>query len=97
MTADPASTAVRDNPGAQRYEVESDGWMGILKYEPRPGAIALIHTEVPPALRGRGLADLLARFALEKARADGLRVIPICPFVKAFIKRHPEYQPLVQT
>jgi predicted GNAT family acetyltransferase len=86
---------VRDAPARHRYEIEIDGAVAVLEYQRRPGSIALIHTEVPPALRGRGLADQLARAALDQARAQGLKVVPICPFVKKFLERHPEYQSLV--
>lgn len=87
--------AVRDEPSRHRYEIERDGGVAVLEYRRRPGAIALVHTEVPVALRGHGLADVLARFALEAARTEGIKVIPICPFVQRFLERHPEYHALV--
>jgi hypothetical protein len=89
------SIPVRDVPARHRYEALVDGAVAVLAYQRRPGAIALIHTEVPPALRGHGLADQLATAALDAARAEGIKVIPICPFVKQFLQRHPEYQSLV--
>ncbi len=95
MAEEIGPSSVRDEPARNRYEIEIDGAVAILAYRRRPGSIALIHTEVPPALRGHGLAEVLARAALDAARADGLKVIPICPFVKKFLERHPEYQPLV--
>jgi uncharacterized protein len=87
---------VKDDVEAHRYEIDVDGQIATLAYQRRDSAIALIHTEVPVALRGRGLADGLAGFALDRARAAGLRVIPVCPFVKAYLKRHPDYQSLAQ-
>ena len=90
-----ASVPVRDAVERHRYEIEIDGAVAVLEYRRRSGAIALIHTEVPPALRGRGLADLLARAALDAARAEGIKVVPICPFVQKFLERHPDYQSLV--
>ena len=89
------SATVRDEPARDRYEIEIDGAVAVLEYRRRPGVITLLHTEVPAALRGHGLADRLARAALDAARADGLKVIPVCPFVKQFLERHPEYRPLV--
>ena len=90
--------AVRDNRELHRYEVTVDGALaGIVTYrlnEPE-AAITLVHTEVDRAFRGRGLADRLARHALDDARARGLQVRPDCPFVARFIRAHPEYQDLV--
>jgi uncharacterized protein len=90
--------AVRDNRELHRYEVTADGALaGILTYrlnEPE-ALITLVHTEVDRAFRGRGLADRLARHALDDARATGLRVRPDCPFVARFIGAHPDYQDLV--
>jgi predicted GNAT family acetyltransferase len=86
---DPEAT-VRDNPDASRFELEVDGQVAFLQYERRPGAIVLAHTEVPPPFRGRGLASELAKAAIEAARTQGLRVIAQCPFVKAYLRKHPE-------
>ena len=86
---DPEAT-VRDNTDASRFELEVDGQVAILQYERQPGVIVLAHTEVPPAFRERGLASALAKAALEAARAQGLRVIATCPFVKAYLRKHPE-------
>jgi predicted GNAT family acetyltransferase len=85
---------VVDNRTAQRYEIAVDGEVAFLEYQRRRHSIALIHTEVPASLGGRGLGPLLAKTALEAARADGLRVLIICPFLKAYLEKHPEYQAL---
>src|SRR5438105_7989627 len=85
-----AEPNVRDNPGAGRYGITVEGGTGILAYRRRPGAIALVHTFVPPPLRARGLAKRLVAFALADARGRGERVIPECPFVQAYIEKHPE-------
>ena len=85
-----------DAPDRDRYELSIDGEVvGFTAYRTRPGLIAFIHTEVDERLRGRGLADRLIRFALEDARARGLAVLPFCPFVKAFIEHHREFEALV--
>ncbi len=84
------SAAVRDNADAHRYEIAVGGQTAFLEYRRRPGVVVLVHTEVPPSLRGRGLAARLARFALESARSAGQRVVVRCPFVKAYLERHPE-------
>jgi predicted GNAT family acetyltransferase len=87
---------VADAPERDRYELSIDGEVaGFSAYRARPGLIAFVHTEVDERLQGRGLGDRLIRFALEDARARGLSVLPFCPFVKAFIERHREFEALV--
>jgi uncharacterized protein len=87
---------VADAPDAERYEFSIDGKVvGFTAYTARPGLIAFIHTEIDEDLQGRGLADRLIRFALEDVRSRGLVVLPFCPFVKAFIERHREFETLV--
>jgi predicted GNAT family acetyltransferase len=87
---------ITDVPAAQRYEAHRDGALvGFLEYVVKRGRIALVHTEVPPEHEGQGIAGVLARFALEDARRRALRVIPICPYVRTFLERHPEYADLV--
>jgi predicted GNAT family acetyltransferase len=96
MSTGSAQVVVRDNSNALRYELLLDGEMaGELRYRRRPDAIALIHTEVSQSLEGRGLGAELARRALDDLRARGLKIVPICPFVRAYIRRHPEYEDLV--
>jgi uncharacterized protein len=91
-----AEIVVQDNPDEQRYELLVDGsLLGALLYRRRPDAVALIHTEVSPSLEGRGLGARLASGALDDIRARGLQVIPICPFVRAYLGRHPDYADLV--
>ncbi|HEX9564818.1 MAG TPA: GNAT family N-acetyltransferase [Gemmatimonadaceae bacterium] len=86
---------IRDNEQLGRYELATEGGTAILTYRRKEDAIILVHTEVPEALRGRNLANRLARLALNEARRDGRRVVVKCPFVSAFIRRHPEYADLV--
>jgi predicted GNAT family acetyltransferase len=87
---------VADAPDRERYELSVDGEVvGFTAYRARPGLIALIHTEVDEQHQGHGLADRLIRFVLEDARTRGLAVLPFCPFVKAFIERHREFEALV--
>jgi predicted GNAT family acetyltransferase len=85
---------VTRNDAGHRYEVTVNGHTGALTYRESGSRITFIHTEVPPELRGRGLADALARAALDDARQRGLSVRPLCPFVRAFMTRHPEYADL---
>ena len=59
-----------------------------------PGVVTLVHTEVPEALGGRGLGGRLARLVLEAVRAEGAKVVPVCPFIAAWMKKHPEFDDL---
>jgi predicted GNAT family acetyltransferase len=88
---------VANNEQAHRFELRApDGSIAELVYHMRgPTTIVLLHTEVPPELRGHGIAGKLARAALEHARAHGLRVRVKCPYVRAFLEQHPEYRDLV--
>ena len=84
----PAELVVRDNPEESRLETEVNGQIATLTYERHPHAVVLVETDVPPALRGRGVANALAKWAIETAERDNLRVVAVCPFVQAYIKRH---------
>jgi uncharacterized protein len=87
---------VADAPDLERYELSvDDEVVGFTAYRARPGLIAFVHTEVDERVQGRGLGDRLIRFALQDARTRGLAVLPFCPFVKAFIERHREFEALV--
>ncbi|MGN6819219.1 MAG: GNAT family N-acetyltransferase [Sphingomonas sp.] len=87
---------VTDKRAENQIELEVDGHRAIAAYQLDDDTITFTHTFVPKKLEGRGVASKLIRAALDSARDRGLKVIPICPFVKAFIERHPEYQPLVK-
>jgi uncharacterized protein len=90
------STEISDAPDRDRYELSVDGQtVGFTEYRMRPGLIAFLHTEIDERVQGRGLGDTLIRFALEDARNRDLAVLPFCPFVKAFIERHREFEALV--
>jgi uncharacterized protein len=93
-TTDPASLVI-NNKDEQRYEVKIDEQFAVLTYKLQAGRIVFLHTGVPPALEGQGIASQLAFFALEEARAQHLTVVPRCPFVASYIRRHREYLPLL--
>jgi uncharacterized protein len=87
---------VTDAPERRRFEVTVDGELaGFLVYRAKKGLLALIHTEVEDRFEGHGLGGRLARFALDQARGQGLDVLPFCPFVNDWMKRHREYVDLV--
>lgn len=93
---DDAQIVVVDAPERDRFELSVDDELaGFLIYRLRPGLLALIHTEIEDRFGGRGLGGRLARFALDQARAEGLAVLPFCPFVDEWLKRHREYVDLV--
>jgi uncharacterized protein len=87
---------VVDNPEELRYEL----WLGatragFIEYRSEPGAILLVHTEVDPAVEGRGLGTRLVVGALDDLRARDLKLVPLCPFVRAYLRHHREYADLV--
>lgn len=87
---------VTDNPKQHRYEARLDGELvGYLAYRLHPQVITLVHTETLPAGQGRHVGSRLVQKALDDIRARGLRMVPICPFVRGWLQRHPEYDDLV--
>jgi uncharacterized protein len=87
---------IRDRPETRRYEVTVDGVpAGFADYERSEGRITFTHSEMDDAFAGRGLAGLLARKSLDDARAAQESVLPMCPFYRSWIQRHPDYTDLV--
>ncbi len=87
---------VTDNAEQRRYEArQGSEVVGFITYRLNPGRITLIHTEVAPALEGQGIASQLVAGALDDIRRRGLTIVAICPFVRAYLRRHPEYADLV--
>ena len=82
---------VTHNPQASRYELGIDGRLAILEYTERDGIYDLSHTFVPEELRGRLHASDLVSGALDDIRKKGAKIYPSCPYVAAFLRRHPEY------
>ncbi|MFI5336852.1 MAG: GNAT family N-acetyltransferase [Opitutales bacterium] len=91
----PTSPTVQHNVVAHRYEINVDGHLAVAEYELRDGRQVFTHTEVPVELRGRGLAEILVRQALDEARAVDRKIVPLCSYVAKFIERNREYQPLL--
>jgi predicted GNAT family acetyltransferase len=92
------ATVVSNNVAESRYEVLVDGRVaGFARYQRTPDAINFFHTEVDPQFEGQGLGSTLAAGALDDVRAAGGRAVATCPFISAYIKRHPEYGDLLAT
>jgi predicted GNAT family acetyltransferase len=92
----PDEVVVRDNATELRYEALVDGRMvGLLRYRQEPGLVVLVHSEVDLDLEGTGVGSELVRGALADIRARGLRMVPHCPFVIDYLRRHPEELDLV--
>jgi predicted GNAT family acetyltransferase len=87
---------VHDDPERRRFELDDDGHRAFVESRRSDGIITMTHTEVPKPLEGRGVGSMLVRGALDLTRQRGLKVLPRCPFVKAFIERHVEYTDLVK-
>jgi predicted GNAT family acetyltransferase len=99
--SDPMAVGVEpklvDNAELHRYEMSLDGQLATLRYKRMPGVIELVHTKVPDGLQGRGIGGALVRAVLDEVRAEGLKVIATCPFVRHHIETHPEYADLLES
>ena len=89
-------TEIVNNTEQHRYELAVDGHVAATYYTVADGVITFIHTEVPPELGGKGIGSKLIKGALDQVRAEGLKVIAQCPFVKAYIDKHPDYADLLK-
>ena len=93
----PMDITVAHETGRSAFTVNQDGVESILEYTRlESGTVAFVHTFVPPALRGRGIAEQLVSSGLGWARGQGLRVLPSCSYVAAYMARHPEWDDLRQ-
>jgi predicted GNAT family acetyltransferase len=90
-----AAPTVTNNVAEGQFEAKTAHGLARLRYVRRGDVLDLTHTSVPQDAEGRGVGTLLARAALEHAKAQGLKVIPSCPFVHAYVRKHPEYAALV--
>ncbi|MDL4771735.1 GNAT family N-acetyltransferase [Actinomadura xylanilytica] len=90
------SKEISDDADRSRYEIRVDGALaGFAEYRRQEGEIVFTHTEVDSAFEGKGVGGALARGALDDVRAKGLNAVPLCPFIKGWIERHPDYADLV--
>lgn len=86
---------VTHNPAASRFEAQVDGRLAVCAYRLQDGVLLMTHTEVPVAAQGQGHAAALVRATLDWARAEGLRVRPLCSYVGTYMRRHPETRDLL--
>ena len=84
----PEPGAVSDNAARSQFELTVDGQTAYLAYERTKDYLSLVHTEVPPELRGRHLGDRLIEAAVSAARANRLQLVVVCPFAQAYMRRH---------
>jgi predicted GNAT family acetyltransferase len=84
------SADVIDNTDASRFELRADGWLAELVYRLRGDRLVLVHTEVPVELEGRGIGGRLVTAAVDRAAREGLTLVPLCPFARDWLDRHPE-------
>jgi uncharacterized protein len=93
----PPPITVRHDPAGSRFVAELHGALALANYQLQDGVMHITHTEVPPSLQGLGIAAQVVVFALAHARAEGLRVRPVCSYVATYMQRHPETQDLLES
>jgi uncharacterized protein len=90
------ASPVRDIPARHRFEMELPGGTAFASYRRDGNVLAILHTEVPPQVEGRGHGSALVKGVFDIARAQGLKVVPRCPFVVDYARKHPEYADLLK-
>lgn len=95
MRIDLDELEIKNNTELSRFEAEVNEFTAVIEYQLIGNKIIFIHTEVPDEISGYGIGGKMAKFALDSARDTGLMVVPQCPFVAGYIRRHPEYRDLV--
>ena len=81
---------VTDNQAKSRFEADFGGSVAELLYRRNGNRLVLIHTEVPEQLEGHGIGGALVTAAIDRAVRDGMTVVPLCPFARGWLERHPE-------
>lgn len=91
-----SNLTIINNPDKNRFEASTLAGTAVTDYMKVGNTLIFTHTEVPEALEGQGIASKLVKFALDYVRENKLTASPLCPFVKAYIERHPEYDDIVR-
>jgi predicted GNAT family acetyltransferase len=84
-----------NNSTENRFELQTDAHTPFIEYKLSGQTLILIHTEVPPALEGKGVGKAIVEKALQYAKDNGYKIVPLCPFVNTYIKRHKEWSDIV--
>ena len=84
------------NESKKRFELEVEGYVAFIDYIKKNNKIFLVHTEVPEELKGKGVAARIVKLALEEIERRQAQLVPICPYVRSYLKRHPEWNRLVE-
>ena len=87
---------ITDNTNELRFETPVETGIAFISYRWEHGKLALMHTEVPEAAEGKGIAGELVKFAFEQAKQQQRKVLIFCPYISVYLKRHPEYNKLVE-
>ncbi|MBB5394162.1 GNAT family N-acetyltransferase [Mucilaginibacter sp. AK015] len=90
-----ADNDIIDNEAIHNFEFFVDGHRSFIDYKTRDNRIYLIHTEVPEELEGRGIAGIMVEKVLTYVEQKDMKLVPLCAYVKAFLKRHPEWNRLL--
>jgi uncharacterized protein len=85
-----ADERIADNRAESRFELPTQDGLAELIYRRRANRLVLVHTEVPEKLEGHGIGGLLVKAAVGRAATEGLTVVPLCPFARKWLERHPE-------
>jgi uncharacterized protein len=93
----PDTLSVVQNSSTNQFEIPTEHGTAVLRYAREGPNLDLLHTEVPEKLEGHGYAAALAKSALAYAKAEGLKIIPSCPFISTYVRRHPEYASMIAT
>lgn len=93
-----APAPIRDNRHKHRFELDTDGKLSFVVYQTVDDeTLALVHTEVDPSLEGRGIGSQLVAGVLDYVDRAKLKIVPLCPFVASYLKRHPDWNRVVST
>lgn len=84
-----------DNAESKQYEFHIEGKKAVMEYIKVKDKIYLTHTELPAAFAGKGIGSALVKAVLEEVKRNDWTLVPLCPFVAMYIKKHPEYRALV--
>ncbi len=86
---------LRDNAAASQYELDIDGEIVFARYKKADGVLTILWVEAPPALRGTGAAGKLMKLLAQEAVANGWRIVPVCGYAAAWLRRSPDFRSLV--